>query len=121
MRSSLPMIPRLMPALVVVLGIAGCTAEHFPLRGELDRRQWTVRSCNSGETYRVIFTSGQYIGFHRRIESQLKPDEPVVMAFEADDLGGEWWGISSRHVVGIWPPVVVERGTCADTHGEVKY
>jgi len=96
-------------------------SRQFHLRGQLDRKDWTVHDCKSADSYRLILTSNQSFHFGRlETKNSLQPDEPLVLDFSAVDLGRESLLCpSSRRVVGFAPPARIERGTCDQTYGEL--
>ncbi|MBI5688088.1 MAG: hypothetical protein HZC54_23695 [Verrucomicrobia bacterium] len=77
-------------ALFVLLWIVGILLCQIPskrvhVRGELDRRSWVVRDYESGDSYRVIMTSGQVHFFYKQ-EKQLQAtnDEKLIIEFEGE-------------------------------------
>jgi hypothetical protein len=80
------------------------------LRGELDRRDWTVVDCRSNERVRVFFPSIEADKFMRlERELNLTEHESVLVQFEVAPIPSISSGPRS---VGVMRIVSVERGRC---------
>jgi hypothetical protein len=89
----------------------GCAAvETTLLRGEFDRKEWTVVECQSKERIRVIFPSnvaGRFMQLER--ELNLTEHEDVLVEFDVAPIAS---ASSGPRTVGVMRIVRVERGTC---------
>ena len=99
--------------LLLALLALGCSAkEPFHIRGELNRTDWVVRTCDSGESYRVMYTSTQAFKYGTvEEELGLKADEPALVEFDAVILGPSFpW--EKYQTVGIASVMHIDRGSC---------
>jgi hypothetical protein len=105
------------PLALVALSLcaAGCSQpEPFSLRGELDRSNWIVRSCDSDESYQVIFASTQVLHFDDLVEKAeaTDPSIPVIFEFQAVLIPPRFpW--NRIDTVGVHPPMSLNLGKCA--------
>jgi hypothetical protein len=99
---------------VLVSCFSGCApSRSFHVRGEVDRANWVVRTCDSGESYRVIMSSGQSVLFGK-LEKQLgaTASESLIIEFDGTTIPPKWpWAAHETIGVGVGS-MRLERGTC---------
>lgn len=92
---------------------AACsTSRQFHVRGQLDRSEWVITTCESRESYRLIMASTQAFDFQRREEQlRLEEPEPVMVEFEAFTIPPTFpW--NAYETIGARSAIDVQRGTC---------
>ena len=107
-------VSRCVLCLFVVGTAAACSpSRQFHVRGQLDRSEWVVTTCESRESYQVVMASTQAFDFQRREEQLgLKELDPVVVEFEAFTIQPTFpW--DSHETVGARSAITLQRGTCS--------
>ena len=88
-------------------------SRQLHVRGQLDRTSWIIHVCDSGKSYRVIMTSGQWaqlLDYQR--EFHIADSDPLIIEFDGSTTPPPWsW--TARESIGInSSPMHLERGTC---------
>ena len=100
-------------AMLLALALAACSRpRRLHVRGDLDRTNWVVRLCGSGDSYRVIMTSGHWahlLDYQKKFG--ISDADPLLIEFDGTTIPPKWpW--DTNETVGIDGPMKLERGTC---------
>ena len=108
------------PLAIFLVAVAAMTAacsgqaasDTTRVRGELDRNEWTLRVCSTGEYVHVVFPSTVY-SHYRSFEEQagVAATDPVVAEFDVVPIASVSTGPRS---VGVMRVIKIERGRCGD-------
>ena len=112
-------IPRGLVALgLLSVGAVACTDTPIVrVRGELDRKEWTMRLCSTGERVKIVMPStvaGRYYDMEHALG--LSETEPVVFEFEASELASVSAG---PRTLGVMRIVSADRDRC-DAPGDAQ-
>ena len=82
------------------------------VRGEIDRKEWTLRVCSSNERVRVIMPSTVAFRFSQlERELMLADSDAVLVEFEITPISTT---SSGPRTVGVMKVVSVKRGSCSE-------
>ena len=98
--------------LLLVVTAAACgSSREFHVRGQLDRSEWVVTTCESRDSYRLMMASTQATDFLRREEQLGLNEGPILVEFDAFSIPPTFpW--EAHETVGARSTIELERGTC---------